>query len=335
MIGAPAKTRICLVGEELSGLPDEGGRGFARQLSRALGEFAEVQSISIGADVPPTRTFLSRELRVELQQLDPSLVIYLPPASLTLFAVLRSRVLRSWARGARVAMVVHQPRPHGALSRLLIRGTAPDVIFSQDSRLVEYVRSLGGGAELLPPAVDLERFHPADSQERRRLRRAHDIESDAVVVLHVGHLKEERNLGVLKRLAEFASVVMVAGESTGIDRRVLFDLQAAGVRVVQGFVPRIEELYQLANCYVFPVQSNDGAIAMPLSVLEAMACDLPVVSTPFAALPEAFPSLTYAATTDELVDAVRRRGFVSGTRGLVEGCSWRALAERLIERALP
>jgi glycosyltransferase involved in cell wall biosynthesis len=324
-----------VVGEELSGLPDEGGRGFARQLTRALREFADVQPISIGADVPSTRTFISRDLRNGLRQSEPSLVVYLPPASLTLFAVLRSRVLRSWARGARVAMVVHQPRPHGVLSRLLIRGTAPDVIFSQDSRLVEYVRSLGGGAELLPPAVDLERFHPVEQHERRRLRRAHYIEPDAFVVLHVGHLKEERNLGVLKRLAEFASVVMVAGESTGSDRRVLLDLQAAGVRVVQGFVPRIEELYQLADCYVFPVQSDEGAIGMPLSVLEAMASDLPVVSAPFAALPEAFPSLTYAPTEVELVDAVRRRCFVSRTRSLVDGCSWRALAERLIERALP
>ena len=34
---------------------------------------------------------------------------------------------------------------------------------------------------------------------------------------------------------------------------------------------RIEELYQLADCYLFPVASTDNCIGVPLSVLEAFA----------------------------------------------------------------
>jgi glycosyltransferase involved in cell wall biosynthesis len=65
-------------------------------------------------------------------------------------------------------------------------------------------------------------------------------------------------------------------------------LESAGVIVRHEFIPRIEDYYRAADLYVFPVEHGSGAIEFPLSVLEAMACDLPVVTTPFGALPEYF-----------------------------------------------
>ena len=66
------------------------------------------------------------------------------------------------------------------------------------------------------------------------------------------------------------------------------DLEAAGVRVLRENLPAIHELYQLADVYLFPVQRADAAMEIPLSVLEAMAVNLPIITTPFGRLTELF-----------------------------------------------
>ncbi|MCL6479117.1 MAG: glycosyltransferase family 4 protein, partial [Peptococcaceae bacterium] len=45
-------------------------------------------------------------------------------------------------------------------------------------------------------------------------------------------------------------------------------------------------IYQMADCYVFPVLKEFSCIDMPLSVLEAMACNIGVITTRYQALPK-------------------------------------------------
>jgi glycosyltransferase involved in cell wall biosynthesis len=105
------------------------------------------------------------------------------------------------------------------------------------------------------------------------------------------------------------------------------------VRVLEGYQPRVEELYRLADCYVFPPVSTDHAIAMPLSVLEALASDLPVVSMRFGALAERFENseaLKLVDTPQELVqEALKPRAGPPDSRRLVQSYSWEAIGERL------
>jgi len=54
------------------------------------------------------------------------------------------------------------------------------------------------------------------------------------------------------------------------------------------YIKKIEEIYQLSDCYIFPITFEGGGISILLSVLEAMACNLPVVTTKFGGLPAIF-----------------------------------------------
>lgn len=46
-------------------------------------------------------------------------------------------------------------------------------------------------------------------------------------------------------------------------------------------------MYQLSDLYIFPVIFEGGCIGIPLSILEARACGIPVMSTEFGGLKEA------------------------------------------------
>jgi len=65
-------------------------------------------------------------------------------------------------------------------------------------------------------------------------------------------------------------------------------LKKYGFRIIDEYVPNIEEIYNLADCYVFPTFKRHNCIDMPLSVMEAMACNIPVISTKFGGLPKIF-----------------------------------------------
>ena len=50
------------------------------------------------------------------------------------------------------------------------------------------------------------------------------------------------------------------------------------------YIPEVEDIYRLSDLYLFLAESDTAAIEVPLSVLEAMACNLPVICTPFGGL---------------------------------------------------
>jgi glycosyltransferase involved in cell wall biosynthesis len=106
--------------------------------------------------------------------------------------------------------------------------------------------------------------------------------------------------------------------------------------VLHTYLPNIEDLYRASDLYLFPVHEGSGSIEFPLSVLEAMACNLPVLATRFGALPESFPEgfgLRYLAQGENVGDAVT--GLFSEpprTRELVAAYSWDAVLSDLMNR---
>jgi glycosyltransferase involved in cell wall biosynthesis len=213
----------------------------------------------------------------------------------------------------------------------------PDLVLVQSEATRASLAPFGCRMAELTPGIDLDRFRPMSVAQRIALRRAYAVPEDAYVVLHVGHLNRERNvqsLGALRQM-EGAQVVVVASSSTPHDAALSAELRAAGVRVIAKHVREIAELYQLADCYVFPVEARMSAIDLPLSVLEAMACDLPVVTTPFGGLVSRFaegPGFHYAQNTRQMLEAVRacRAAGGAGTRALVSNLSWERVAEGLM-----
>jgi glycosyltransferase involved in cell wall biosynthesis len=341
------RARVCLVAEEMAGPLDEGTRKFAHSMAYGLKEHCEVRGLSVGGgfssngiiSLPQSKTFLLRGLRDQIERFQPDIVCYVPSASMTVFAFMRAWILKSYAPAAKTALVLLQPRRHTLPGRKVLSLFQPDLVLTQSERMRLYARDLGCRVAVLPPAVDLERFRPATPEERCALREKHSLPREAFIALHVGHAKAGRNVAVLSRLQPGATPVFVAGSSAGADGEIVRQLAMSGVRVIDTYVESIEEVYRASDCYVFPVRSADDAIEVPLSVLEAMACNLPVVSMRFGALPDLFrdgPGLRFVSNDEQLIERVQARDWMSPceTRAMVEPYSWSNAARALLEAAL-
>ena len=58
-------------------------------------------------------------------------------------------------------------------------------------------------------------------------------------------------------------------------------LSKPNIRIIDEYVPDIQELYQLSDVYFFPVVEDGHCIDVPLSCLEAAACGKTVITTPY------------------------------------------------------
>ena len=172
--------RILLFSERLRPPFDEGFKNTAINLVRALREEHDVLALTTrGEDIPsegvrnlPANKLLSnREVATAIARFAPQAVLYLPTASATPAAMLRTQVLQRRAAGAAVAMLALQPRRYDALTRLAIRLIHPRLIIAQSDEMARRLAATGCRVATMRSGVDAERFTPATAGEQAALRR--------------------------------------------------------------------------------------------------------------------------------------------------------------------
>jgi len=347
-----APRSICVIAEDLAYPVDEGIKHFAISLLQNWSKGHRALGISVRsqnkAAAPHTismkinRLFLSYRLRSALRRFQPEVIFYIPSASATIFSFFRARMLKYYCPGAIVAMVSLQPRRYERVSRFLIRRLAPDVIFLQSEAAKQQLRDLGCRTELLASGVDLEKFAPVSVEKKRELKTKYGLKPGIFTVLHVGHITGGRNIDLLANInrAPEVQTVLVGSSLVHPDRAVLSArLKEQGVKIIDEYITNIEEIYQLADCYLFPVVSDRSCIGTPLSVLEAMACNLPVISVRYGLLPQLFAEgqgLLFADGPEGLLQGVSKAKSMNGchTREKVADYSWDRVAGEILKKSL-
>jgi glycosyltransferase involved in cell wall biosynthesis len=177
---------------------------------------------------------------------------------------------------------------------------------------------------------------PTSNFEKRKLREQYNIQKDKFTILHVGHLTANRNLGIFTELSKENQIIIVSSKYITTNHKLLNNLQDAGCITFQGYFPNIEEFYQLSDCYLFPVMPGNS-ILCPLSIMEAMSCNLPVITTDFDGIKTFFKEgegLTFAKRKEEFLDAIennKKRDISVVTRKKVEEYSWQNITMKIVE----
>ena len=271
------------------GQADEGMRGIAAAVTDRAADRWSVQRVD-------TRLALTRRAIADASAFAPDIVHYLSGPTVRSLTVLRA--YRYLSPGTKT--VASAVRPHfRRFRRTVLRTLAPDLMLSQSPAWEAEFNAAGIPTRFLPNGIDLSRFKPLPASRRTELRAKYELPQDARIVLHVGHLKGNRNLEALATVSRQQewTVVIVGSASQGQDGVVVQRLRDDGCVLLDKYLPNIEEIYACADVFVFPVMpahslnvgyNEVGVIDMPLSLLEALASGLPAISTRMPALERVF-----------------------------------------------
>ncbi|MFB7929177.1 glycosyltransferase family 4 protein [Streptomyces sp. NPDC056039] len=194
------------------------------------------------------------------------------------------RAARPWLVTQHVDLVHHPSALVTAVQRAVYRlaGTriwrGARAVFTLNARVADFVRGHGTAAELLrhlPNGVDTALYRPCrDAAERRATRAEFGLPPDRPLALFAGRLVPKKGydiaLAARERGTGFDLVLAGGGDASALPG-------GQGVHYVGALPPdRLARLYRACDMFVLP----SVAEGFPLSVQEAMAAGLPVVTTP-------------------------------------------------------
>lgn len=231
------------------------------------------------------KLMLSPQLICLLRQRKETL-LYVPAPAKMISLAIRVFILSIFAR---VKVILIMKFPLGKISSFLLKASRAEIITLSRKSQEYYQEKLGIQVRQLKAAVDLEQFQPVSQEEKARLRKIYEIPEDKKIVLHVGHLNEGRNVGNLLKLDEKYHVILVLSTLTADeqDKELRAELASKeNITIINSYIPHIEHVYQISDVYLFPVVEAGRCIDVPLSVMEAAACNIPVVTTAYGELQE-------------------------------------------------
>lgn len=322
--------KICVISGS-KGMPDEGMRNFASHVSDLLSRNHEVMHVSV------KQYILSVTFWANLKKFDPDIIhLFLRPNPFT-FALLK--VIGHACGNAKLVASALQPPENQVLLRHLMPYLKPDIVLVQSDETNTIFNMMGIETRFISSGVDCEKFCPVDSNRKEELRRRYGFDKNASIVLHVGHINKGRNLEIFKSIARQDGVqVLIVGSTNefNFDGSVYADLVSAGCHVKREYIEHIEEVYQLSDCYVFPTCDRSYAIEVPLSVLEAMSCNIPVISTKYGGLIKIFgdnSAIHFVESIDEISDVLRNvkenLNYSKSPRSFVLGTTWTNVADNI------
>lgn len=310
---------VLLLGEHGEQL-DEGMKNTSVKLYESIGAHEAVTLLDL-------RATATAEFWKHVATSDADVVHLIPgptPQGLTLLKLIGA------LHGAKTVATATQPLQVTTMKRLS-PVLAPDRLLAQSTSVQQEFETSGFETAFVPSGVDLAQFSP--QAEKAALREKLGLPHSERLFLHVGHCKAGRNVRALTHLNKYGTVVIVGSPSTGPESAIVSELQSAGCLVRTEYVERIEDYYNAADVYVFPTIDSENSIQVPLSVFEAMGCNLPVLATQFGGLTDCFEAGAGLQFVDSIEDITERHLEFENvdTRGKVADYGWSAIGDRVVE----
>lgn len=214
-------------------------------------------------------------------------ILYIPFPAKMIATAIRIWILSRFCKDLSVLISMHDNIDK--LSGFLLKNSKAKLFVLSESAYKDFKAFTGERVVHIKTGVDTEKFVPVSNEKSKELKIKYGFSLDKPVVLHVGHLNEGRNIDKLLNISEDYQVLLVTSTLTKNEQNA--DLKnrlqsKSNIIIIDDYVPDIQEIYQLADVYFFPVVTTGHCIDIPLSCLEAAGCNLPVVTTSYEAMNE-------------------------------------------------
>ncbi len=304
---------------------------FVKAIVAALKEDGDVLSLCLDGAAPGgdgrshSGRSIARGVRATVSAFQPDLVIYVPSPRPMLSTFYRGFTLRRAAPDANHVMFPLVPLMETRHPAALLRRLYPGLILVSSYRSLLSLSRLSLDGEVVPFGVDPTCYRPATDDERSEVRKRHGIDENTFVFL----------LGS-KSHADAREVIAALGDDIKIvdgphQRSVDSPSGRRRRRTSKTEDPR--EWYTLADCFVFADKDVNQSIEIPMGVVEALACGVPVLTTPFGGLRDFFlegVDLYYWDSVEQLADTARRlrEGYPAHVRS-VDEFSWQNVVRQI------
>lgn len=294
--------KICYIGD-FERKADEGYIKIAKCVTENISKKNEILTLN-------TNFIFSISGWRNLQKFKPEIIHYFSAPTLASIVVLY--IAKKMCYKKNPITIVSALHPYGfsfgkkKYAKYLMRITKPDMILTQCKESDLIFLKLGCKTNFLPNGVDTHKFSPLSSEKKAIIRKKFGIEEKKFIALHVGHIIQKRGIDKLDLIQNFSDdiqVIIIGSSYFNTDTALLKKLEENNIIVINKYFNNIEEIFGMSDCYIFPVK-KDNSILMPLSILEAMSCNVAVISTRFPGIIENFEEgngLYYYETDDELI----------------------------------
>ena len=291
------KKKVLLISEYLNPPYDEGIKKTVHNLFLELDKKQELQVICRhGFDkenvhvVDTNPLYFSIQIKRLIGSFVPDSIIYLPFQSSTFASYLRLIILSHYSKKSKIILLALQPKPLKKWQQFLVKFIKPKIALTPSPTLKQFWDKINVNNILMPLSTDLAIFKPIGKlSSKSKLRKKYNLPLDSIIISHMGHLNEGRNLKTLIPIQKAGMQVVIVGSSSTPEdahgyESLKNELLQSGIIILDNYIDHIEEVYQLSNVYIFPVVKKNSSIGMPLSILEARACGIPVVTTDFGSV---------------------------------------------------
>lgn len=248
----------------------------------------ERRSVLTDAYVKSNKLLLTKEIFKAVRKSKED-VLYIPFPARSQATALRVFILCVFARG-KVKVLFSQITDISFLAKILFKFCGAEFFVLSEKTQHKFERFIKKSKiKRIKAGVQTDKFVPVTPEKSAELKEKYGLSPEKPVVLHVGHLNEGRNIAHLMKISEKYQIVLVTSTLTANeqDLQLKARLQSrSNIKIIEDYLPEIQQIYQLADVYFFPVEQEGKCIDSPLSCLEAAACNKPVVTTDFGEMKE-------------------------------------------------
>ena len=158
-----------------------------------------------------------------------------------------------------------------------------DILLTMNEEDLKRAKSFHAGEiDYIPGiGIDLEKFDPCSGHpvDTTAMRKKYGFSDDDYILMSVGQLSHRKNQEtVIQAMADVPDsrikyCIVGLGEYEERFRRLIRELHLEDRVKLAGYSPRVQELLQMADCFIFP-SLQEG---LPVSLMEAMASQKPII----------------------------------------------------------